>query len=84
MISKDTSPHIAKVYHEKIMALSGEERMMMGIEMRRTARDMVLASLPPELSETEKKVQLFLRFYGNDFSDEWKEKFIRHLRSQSE
>ena len=60
----DTSPEIAKLVRKKLMARSGEERLVMGVRMFDAARAMVLASLPAGLSEEEKKRQLFRRIYG--------------------
>ena len=64
---------------ERYMKMTGEERVMIATSMYDTAREIVLSSLPPNLTEKEKRVQLFLRFYGNDFSDEEKEKIVNHL-----
>jgi hypothetical protein len=60
----DTPPEIAAMVRERIMARSMEERFMMGIRSFDAMRDMVLASLPPGLSELELKRQLFQRIYG--------------------
>jgi hypothetical protein len=60
----DTPPEISEMVRARLMALSGEERFLMGIRMFDAARRMVLASLPPGLSEQERKSQLFARFYG--------------------
>jgi hypothetical protein len=48
----------------RLMALSGAERFRMGVEMFEAARRMVLASLPADLPETERKRRLFERIYG--------------------
>ena len=48
------------------MALSGAERLMMGAQMSESAREMVKASLPPGLSKSEQRRQLFQRLYGNE------------------
>ena len=60
----DTSPEIAELVRQKLMARSGEERFLMGVRMFDAARDMVLASLPAGLSPDELKRQLFQRLYG--------------------
>ena len=60
----DTSPEIARMVHERLMARSNEERFLMGVEMFDAARKMVLASLPEDISEDERKRQLFERIYG--------------------
>ena len=52
----------------RIMARSGSERFVMGVEMCNAARRMVLASLPTNISETERKQRLFQRFQGNSIS----------------
>ncbi|MDB6025539.1 MAG: hypothetical protein JWM68_1762 [Verrucomicrobiales bacterium] len=67
----DTSPEIAAMVHAKLMARSGAERFRMGVEMFEAARRMVLASLPPDLSETERKRQLFARIYGQPLPTEF-------------
>ena len=53
---------------EKIMARSGEERFIMGALMFDSARDMVKASLPRDLSETEQRRLLFERIYGKELN----------------
>jgi len=62
----DTSPEIAEMVRVRLMALSGAERMRMGAESFEAARRMVLASLPPGLTEIERKRRLFRRIYGED------------------
>ncbi|MEI9863701.1 MAG: hypothetical protein WDN00_03910 [Limisphaerales bacterium] len=60
----DTTPEIAEMVRARLMALSGAERFRMGVEMFDAARRMVLASLPADLTESERKRCLFERFYG--------------------
>ena len=60
----DTSPEIAELVRQKLMALSGSERFVMGTRMFDAARAVVLASLPQGLSPDELKRQLFQRLYG--------------------
>jgi hypothetical protein len=60
----DTPPEIAELVRKKLMALSGEERFLMGVRSFDAARAIVLASLPPGLSQAELKHQLFQRIYG--------------------
>ncbi len=62
----DTPPEIARLVREKLMALSGEERFVMGAQMFESAREMVLASLPRDLSSAERRRQLFQRLYGKE------------------
>ena len=60
----DTSPEVAERVRERLMALSGAERFRMGVEMFDAARRMVLASLPADLTDAERKRRLFERLYG--------------------
>jgi hypothetical protein len=60
----DTPPEIAEMIRKMIMARSGEERFMMGVNSFEAARAIVLASLPENLSPEELKRQLFQRIYG--------------------
>lgn len=64
-----TPPEIAELMRQKLMARSGEERFLMGVRAFEAARDMVLASLPADLSEEERRRQLFQRVYGEPLPD---------------
>ncbi len=66
----DTSPEIERMVRNKIIARSGEERFIMGAEMFDSAREMVKASLPKNLSETERRRLLFKRIYGKELKIE--------------
>jgi hypothetical protein len=60
----DTSPEIQGLVRDRLMARSGAERFRMGVEMFEAARRMILASLPPDLPENERRALLFRRIYG--------------------
>jgi len=77
----DTSPKMQKIYYEMLFSRTPEERFKMGLNACDTARRLVLASLPPDLDETERRVQLFLRYYKNGFSPEQREKIIASIRN---
>ena len=79
---KDTSPEIESRYHDLLMSLPGEERFKMACRMFTTAKKLVLASIPNKesMSPGELRVQLFLRFYGNDFDETEREKIVGQLR----
>jgi hypothetical protein len=64
----DTPPEIERMVRDKIMARSGEERFVMGSQMFDSAREMIRASLPPGLSETEQRRELFKRIYGREIN----------------
>jgi hypothetical protein len=75
----DTRPEAKKIQEELFAKLSGEERLLMGLEMFETARKIVLSSFPENLPENEIRKRLFLRFYGNDFSEEEKKTILACL-----
>ena len=62
----DTPSEIERMIREKFMALSGEVRFIMGAQMFESAKEMVNASLPLGLSETERRRELFRRIYGKE------------------
>ncbi len=61
----DTLPEIAAMVRRMLLARTGAERLDMGSQMFEVARTMVLASLPPGLSDLEIKRRLCERLYGN-------------------
>ncbi|MDQ6656575.1 MAG: hypothetical protein M3Y80_12285 [Verrucomicrobiota bacterium] len=60
----DTAPAIAEMVRARLMARSGPERFLMGVRMFDAARDMVLSSLPANISGEARKRLLFQRIYG--------------------
>ena len=60
----DTPPEVAEMVRARLMARSGAERFRMGVEMFEAARRMVLASLPADMPESQRKQRLFERLYG--------------------
>ena len=62
----DTPPEVERMLRDKIMERSGEERFIMGALMFDSAREMIKASLPRGLSETEQRRLLFERIYGKE------------------
>jgi hypothetical protein len=66
----DTPPEIERMVRDEIMARSGEERLIMGAQMFDSAREMLKASLPKDLSETEQRRVLFKRIYGKELNVE--------------
>jgi len=60
----DTPPEITELLRKKLMALSGEDRFLMGIRSFNAARAVVLASLPPDLPPEELRRRFYERIYG--------------------
>jgi len=73
---KDTSFEIQKKIDEIYKNKSGEEKLLIALSMFETARELVISSLPNNLSDKELRKELFLRFYGNDFTVNEKEKIL--------
>lgn len=64
----DTSPAIEAVLRERYAAMSGTERALMALQMFETAQRIVLSSLPPGLSEVDRRRELCRRFYGEELA----------------
>jgi hypothetical protein len=64
----DTSPVAERIVRERMMAISGEERFLIGAGMFESARTMVLASAPRGMNSSELRLFLLRRFYGGDFA----------------
>jgi hypothetical protein len=60
----DTTPEVAEIMSAMMMQRSGEERFIMGALMFDAAREIIIASLPPDLPPSELKRRLFERVYG--------------------
>lgn len=75
----DTPPEIERKYLEMLMERSGEERLKMGCSMFATAQALVRASVlekDPLASPAALRRALFLRFYGQDFDADTREKIL--------
>lgn len=61
----DTSPEIEALLKARYAAMTGSERALMALQMFETAQQIVLSSLDPGLSESERRRELCRRFYGD-------------------
>lgn len=75
----DTNRNVKNIIDEIYLNKSGEEKLLMALSMFETARELVISSLPGNLSDKELRKELFLRFYGNDFSINEKEQILSML-----
>lgn len=78
----DTDLLIESRFLEMMMKKSGQERLKMGFSMFDMARKQVVASIKmdnPQGSKRDIKRELFLRFYGQDFSSEEQKKILSQL-----
>lgn len=80
MNARDTTPDMAERYRRLLMARPGEDRLRMGCDMLDAAIEMFFATLPPEMPERERRAQLFLRFYGREFSPDARERIAARIR----
>jgi len=71
----DTTPEVARLFHDLMMKRSGEERLRMGSEMFDAAREIVVSSLAKG-SASSLRVRLFLRLYGSDFEPAERERIL--------
>ena len=81
-VMKDTSEDMELIYNQMIMEKSGEERLKMGFSMFDFARQQVIASIKrdrPACDVGELRRRIFLRFYGEDFSPEEREKILEKI-----
>ncbi len=80
----DTHPEIAVRFRELMMRKSGEQRLLMGCSMYDAAKQIVLSAIhnrQPEITDAEIKREIFLRFYGEEFSQADREKLLSALAS---
>ena len=64
----DTTPEIEALLRERYAAMNGAERALMALQMFETAQRIVLSSLPPGMSDFERRRELCRRFYGDDLA----------------
>ncbi len=61
---KDTAPEINAMIFRSMMQRSASERLLMGMDMQATARALVWASIPEELTPTDRRRAFYERFYN--------------------
>ena len=78
----DTHPDVAIRFRDIMMSKTGQQRLLMGFSMYDTTRQIVRSAIynsRSEITDEEMKKEIFLRFYGNDFSRADREKFLSTL-----
>ena len=81
----DTHPDIAIRFRDLMMSKTGQQRLLMGCSMYDTAKKIVRSAIynsRPEITDEEMKKEIFLRFYGKEFSRADREKFLSALMSE--
>ncbi len=80
----DTHPDIAVRYRELMMSKTGQQRLVMGCSMYDTAKEIVRSAVrnrQPGITDVEIKREIFLRFYGPEFSQAERDKYLSVLAS---
>ena len=65
----DTTPEFQQFVNAQYRRLTPGDRVRLCTEMFDAARALVESSLPPGLSEYERKRRITERFYGREFAD---------------
>ncbi len=81
----DTHPDVAIRFRDLMMSKTGQERLLMGCSMYDAAKQIVLSAIynsRPGITDVEIKREIFLRFYGPEFSESDREKFLSALASE--
>ena len=60
---RDTAPEINALLFRHMMKRTPGERLAMGMDMTATAKALVLASLPEEMPDAERRAAFMERFY---------------------
>lgn len=82
-MKSDTNKNISERFQRMIMEKSREDRLIMGCSMFHTARELIKYSILnkyPKIRPQMMKEEIFLRFYGSDFSKEEKGQILENLR----
>jgi hypothetical protein len=80
----DTNSDIADRFQKLMMLKSGEQRLLMGCSMYDAAKQIVRSSIYnkyPQITAEQMKKEIFLRFYGQDFTRDNIEKVFSRLAS---
>jgi hypothetical protein len=80
---RDTPPDIEDRYRRQLMGLTPTERLAMGCRMFGTAKALIRAGIAQggPVSRTEARRLMFVRLYGQDFSETERAKILAHLEA---
>ncbi len=68
---RDTIAEMRQIQFKMMRKLSSDRRIELACEMFQTAREMIIATLPKDLSEKEFKRQLYFRTYGEQLPEDF-------------
>ena len=75
-----------KACEDMIFKKSPGERVAMAFSLFDFVKEIVIGSIKegrPDISESDLRAEIFLRFYGNDFGEQDKEKIIGRLKAHT-
>lgn len=78
----DTSPEMEQKFRELLASKTPQERLLMACSMGDSARYLVTRSIReknPNISKADLMKELFLIYYGEEFSAHEKEKILKSL-----
>ena len=76
----DTSTEMERIHRDLLMSRDGWARLRMGCDMFDTAKEIAIAGLRSGEGRSV-RVALFLRFYGDDFDGQTRERIVARLRT---
>ena len=80
----DTPPEVVAEFTALLMKRSEGERAMMAFEMFDMARALMTADIRarhPDITDSELRVQIFERTYGNEFDEAARAEIARRIRA---
>lgn len=81
----DTLPEVAARFRDLMRAKSNEQRLLMGCSMYDTAKQIAQSAIynqRPTITPEEMRKEIFLRFYGQEFSQTDRDKILSMLASR--
>jgi hypothetical protein len=75
----DTHPEIAALFRKLMMQKTAEQRLIMGCSMYDAAKQIVRSSISnahPDITEEQMRKEIFVRFYGHEFSKADRDKIL--------
>lgn len=81
----DTHPEVAAQFRDLMKAKSNEQRLLMGCSMFDTAKQIIQSAIysqHPGITPEEMRKEIFLRFYGLEFSQAEREKMFLMFASR--
>jgi len=78
----DTSQLVGQRVRDLMKQKTGEERLMMGCSMHEFSKKLVITSLQdkdPNISPESLRREIFLRFYGHDFAEPYRQNILEYI-----